>query len=123
VYWLEAVNCCIKGETIKGDLTQEFYDQAQWIIVEQEAKFFFFYETKVWTQGFILLLSLEPHLWAILFSLFWRWWSQELCMAWLWTEILLISVSQIARISHQCLTQEANFSFLEWFNLIKHSFR
>jgi hypothetical protein len=29
VYWLEAVNCCIKGETIKGDLTQEFYDQAQ----------------------------------------------------------------------------------------------
>jgi hypothetical protein len=56
----------------------------------------------------------EPHLQSILLWLFWRWSSWTVCLGWPRTKILLISASQVARItgvSHQCL---AFFFFLWW---------
>jgi hypothetical protein len=66
-------------------------------------------------------LMLETHIQYILLWLFWRWGvSQTTCPGWPWTLILLISASQVARItgvSHQCLAQ---FTFYACVTLLKN---
>jgi hypothetical protein len=59
-------------------------------------------ETEVWTQG----LHLEPLHWPYFCEGFFEMESRRtICLGWLWTVILLISASWVARItgmSHQC---------------------
>jgi hypothetical protein len=56
---------------------------------------------------------LEPQLQSILLCLFWRWGiSWIVCLGWPWTVILLISVSQGARIIGESHQHPASFQFL-----------
>jgi hypothetical protein len=73
---------------------------------------FFFCSTGAWTQG----LHLEP-LYQPFFcdEVFWDRVSQTICLGWLWTKILLISASWVARIigvSHQRLALPTWVGFL-----------
>jgi hypothetical protein len=76
--------------------------------------FFFFYSTGVWTQG----LHLEPLHQPFCVCVWWVFFKigslETVCPGWLWTLILLISASWVARItdvSHRCLA--CTYIFLE----------
>jgi hypothetical protein len=64
-------------------------------------------------------LPLEPHPQFILFWLFWGWISQTICPGWPWTELLFISASQVAEVTHQCPTMKPTLN-VKTFNKLKN---
>jgi hypothetical protein len=56
---------------------------------------FFFFSAEVWTQDLHLEWLTSPFLWRV----FWDRVSWTICPGWLWTSILLISASRVARIA------------------------